>query len=166
MKEAKATNAKALLIGQLAQRGGVKTDTVRFYERAGLLPRAERTAAGYRVYPPKAAERLQFIRKGQALGLSLEEIKRVLRLRDSGTLPCDYVVELAERRLREVERELAEMQSFRDSLRRYLHRWKRSANPDACAAVQFCNLIEEMEIQPARAVPSSIGRRHPKRGSP
>lgn len=147
-----------LSIGELARLGGVKADTVRYYERQGLLPAPERTAAGYRQYAPDAVARLRFIRKAQALGLSLDEIKRVLRLRDSGKLPCDYVVELAARRLRNVEQELAELATFRDALRGYLRRWKRAANPDVCAAAQFCNLIEESEIESA-PVQSVAGRR-------
>ena len=121
--------------------------TQRFYERAGLLPRPERTATGYRAYPPAAVHRLRFIRKAQALGLSLDEIKRVLQMRDSGTVPCDYVIGLAERRLRGVERELAGLQVVRDALHRCLRHWKRTANPDACAAAQFCNLIEAVELK-------------------
>ena len=149
-------NAKPLFVGQLARQAGVKSDTVRFYERAGLLPHPERTAAGYRAYPPKAANRLRFIRQAQVLGLSLGEIKRVLRMRDSGKLPCDFVIELAQRRLREVERELADLEGVRDSLRRYVRHWKRTANPDACAAVQFCNLIEEIELKLAPKAETQI----------
>ena len=156
-------NANPLLVGQLARQAGVKADTVRFYERAGLLPHPERTAAGYRAYPSDAANRLRFIRQAQALGLSLDEIKRVLRMRDSGKLPCDYVIELAERRLREVERELAGLQGVRDSLRRYVRHWKRTANPDACAAVQFCNLIEEVELKLTPNAESPVRRGRLKR---
>ena len=156
-------NAKPLLVGQLARQAGVKSDTVRFYERAGLLPRPERTAAGYRTYPPEVGNRLRFIRQAQALGLSLDEIKRVLRMRDSGKLPCDFVIELAQRRLREVERELAGLEGVRDALRRYVRHWKRTANPDACAAVQFCNLIEEIELKLAPNAESQVRRGRLKR---
>ena len=142
-------NSRPLLVGQLARQAGVKADTVRFYERAGLLPHPERTAAGYRDYPPETAARLRFIRQAQALGLSLDEIKRVLRMRDSGKLPCDFVIELTVRRLREVEREVAGLKAVRDSLRRYVRHWKRTANSDACASAEFCNLIEEIEIKVA-----------------
>ena len=151
-------NAKPLLVGQLARQADVKSDTVRFYEQAGLLPRPERTAAGYRAYPPDAANRLRFIRQAQALGLSLDEIKRVLRMRDSGKLPCDFVIELAQRRLREVERELAGLEGVRDSLRRYVRHWQRTANPDVCAAAQFCNLIEDIELKLAPQGETQIRR--------
>src|SRR5262249_15356925 len=85
-------NGKKLLVGQIARLAGVKSDTLRFYERAGLMPQTERTAGGYRAYRPDAVERLHFIRKAQALGFSLDQVKRILRLRQSGSLPCDYVI--------------------------------------------------------------------------
>jgi len=139
-------NGKRLLVGQIASLGGVKTDTLRFYERAGLMPKTERTAGGYRAYGPDAVERLRFIRKAQALGFSLDQVKRILRLRQSGSLPCDYVIELAEQRLKETDQELRRLKQFRAALGRYVHHWKRTANHDACAARQFCNLIEEIDV--------------------
>ena len=139
-------NGKRLLVGQIASLGGVKTDTLRFYERAGLMPKTERTAGGYRAYGPGAVERLRFIRKAQALGFSLDQVKRILRLRQSGSLPCDYVIELAEQRLKETDQELRRLKQFRAALGRYVHHWKRTANHDACAARQFCNLIEEIDV--------------------
>jgi len=69
---------KHYLIGQLAKLAGVKSDTVRFYERKGLLPRATRSATDYRIYDDAAVERLSFVRKAQALGFSLDEIGRIL----------------------------------------------------------------------------------------
>jgi MerR family transcriptional regulator, copper efflux regulator len=72
--------AATLLIGELARQSGVKPDTVRFYERAGLLAAPARTAAGYRVYDGAARERIQFIKRAQALGFSLDEIRRILSL--------------------------------------------------------------------------------------
>ncbi len=140
---------KPLLIGELARRAGISPDTIRFYERAGLMPRPDRSGAGYRHYTPECAARLGFIRKAQALGMSLDEVKRLLRLRESGTPPCGLVIEFASGRLRKVELELAGLQRFRDSLKGWVRRWKRTANPKACAAASFCNLIEELDLEPA-----------------
>ncbi len=137
---------KPLLIGQLAKLAGVKPDSVRFYERSGLLPKAERTQSGYRVYDEAALKQLRFIKQAQALGFTLDEIKGVLRMRDSGRAPCGRVIEVAAHRLREVERKLAEWRAFRDVLRGYLRRWKREANSGMCAAADFCNLIEAIEV--------------------
>jgi DNA-binding transcriptional MerR regulator len=134
------------MVGQIARIAGVKPDTLRFYERAGLMPKAERTEGGYRAYGLDAVARLDFIRKAQALGFSLDQIKRILRLRQSGSVPCDYVIELAEQRLRNAEQELRQLQQFCDALRRYVQNCKRTANPNACAANRFCNLIEEIDL--------------------
>ena len=67
----------SLLIGELARQSGVKPDTVRFYEREGLLAAPARTAAGYRVYDSAARDRIRFIKRAQALGFSLDEIRRI-----------------------------------------------------------------------------------------
>src|SRR3972149_1456098 len=94
---------KRLFIGQLAQLVGVGVDTVRFYERAGLLQRPERTAAGYRLYAPEALARLRFIRKAQALGFTLDEIKRILSLRGQGAATCRCVIAIAGATLSDTE---------------------------------------------------------------
>ena len=70
-----------LTIGQLAQIGGVNLETIRYYERAGLLPKPPRTVSGYRLFPPDAPRRLQFIKRTQELGFSLAEIRDLLSLR-------------------------------------------------------------------------------------
>ncbi len=131
---------KPLLIGQIAKLAGVKSDTVRFYERTGLLPRPTRTAAGYRAYDETAARQLRFVRKAQALGFSLDEIRRILSLRGGGRKTCDRVLAIAEATLEETERRLAELQTFRDDLKRTVATWRKPSKR-ACAA-EFCALIE------------------------
>ena len=76
--------SKKLTIGRLAREAGVGIDTVRFYERRGLLPAPERTAAGYRLYDTDAAARILFIRRAKRLGFTLDEIMTLLRLQDEG----------------------------------------------------------------------------------
>lgn len=126
----------------------MKPDTVRFYERAGLMPKTERTTGGYRAYGPDAVKRLHFIRKAQTLGFTLEQVRRILRLRQTGSLPCDYVIGLAEQRVKEADQELRRLERLRNALRGYIGHWKRTASPNACAATQFCNLIEEIDVEP------------------
>ncbi len=133
--------AKPLLIGQLAKLAGVKSDTVRFYERTGLLPQAKRTGAGYRSYDQAAAKQLLFVKKAQALGFSLDEIRRIIGLRGHGKETCRCVVAMAEGSLAETERKLRELQQFRDSLAANLKRWRR-APAGSKAAAEFCALIE------------------------
>lgn len=131
---------KPLLIGQVAKLAGVKPDTVRFYERTGLLPRPTRTAAGYRVYGDAAARQLRFVKKAQGLGFSLDEVRRILSLRGGGKKTCDRVLAIAEATLGDTERRLAELQTFRDDLKRTVTNWRKPSKR-ACAA-EFCALIE------------------------
>jgi DNA-binding transcriptional MerR regulator len=134
-------------VSDLALSAGIKPDTVRFYEKLGLIPKPNRTVSGYRTYPPDTVKRVRFIRRAQALGFTLAEIGQILRLRESGKPPCDSVIRMAEDHLRATDRELAKLKSFRDALFRYVRQWKRMANPDVCAASTFCNLIEELVIE-------------------
>ncbi len=136
---------KPLLIGQVADAAGVKADTVRFYERVGLLAKPERAASGYRVYTDAAVKRVQFIRKAQALGFSLDEIRRILTLRREGGEPCQRVIAMAEATLSETETKLRELSAFRDALARNLKRWTRSRRGKSGA--EFCKLIEAADAQ-------------------
>ena len=113
-----APRPQQLTIGRLARRAGVGIDTVRFYERARLLPRPERTASGYRSYADADVERLRFIRRAKALGFSLEEIAELLRLSE-GKGGRAGVKALAEKRLRDLDRKIRELTVFRDTLARY-----------------------------------------------
>ena len=119
----------------------MKSDTVRFYERKGLLPRAARSAADYRIYDDAAVERLRFVRKAQALGFSLNEIGRILSLRGRGKETCRCVVSIAEATLAETKTKLKELQKFRDGLAANLKRWRGQAGREKAAA-EFCALIE------------------------
>lgn len=125
-------------IGQLADQVGLNTKTIRYYEQVGLLREPDRTPAGYRIYEPDDVDRLAFIRRAQQLDLRLDEIAEILTLRDSGQPPCDYVQGVAEARLADVERRIAEMQHARDELRTLLARVDRLPSSDA----RFCDLIE------------------------
>jgi DNA-binding transcriptional MerR regulator len=127
-------------IGELAERSGVPVKTIRYYEEIGVLARAERTPSGYRDYDEPAIDRLAFVRAGQAVGLTLGEIRQVVALRERGEAPCAHVVELVERRAREIERRIAEMQRLRGELRRLADR-ARDLDPADCAPDQVCHVI-------------------------
>jgi DNA-binding transcriptional MerR regulator len=104
-------------IGTLAHSAGVTTKTIRFYERSGLLPEPPRTPSGYRDYPAESAERLEFIRGAQSAGLSLEEIRLVLRVRDEGAARGGHAEELLAVQLRRVEQRIHDLTRTRDALR-------------------------------------------------
>jgi MerR family mercuric resistance operon transcriptional regulator len=109
--------------GELAQQCGVSTDTLRHYERIGVLARPPRTAAGYRRYPPEAAARVQLVRRALGVGCTLEELARILGVRDRGGAPCRQVRSLAADKLQEVERQIADLSRLRDRLRALLADW-------------------------------------------
>jgi DNA-binding transcriptional MerR regulator len=93
-----------MLIGDIARLSELSPATIRYYEEIGLLTAPTRTDSGYRRYSSAAVEELRFIRKGQALGFSLEEIGEILKISRAGTAPCGHVLEVAERNLAATER--------------------------------------------------------------
>ncbi len=108
-----------LKIGELASAAGVSTDTVRYYERLGLLPGASRSRAGYRLYTNADVERLRFVKQAQAFGFSLDEIKELLPGREAGLSECRRVRDLVGSKLEEIDARLAELRAFRRLLAAY-----------------------------------------------
>lgn len=104
-------------IGELAQRTGVAVDTVRFYERQGLLPPPLRRASGYRSYAVADVARLRFVRRAKALGFTLEEIRGLLALSDRREDDMGGLKAAAAVKLADVERRLQELTRIRDGLR-------------------------------------------------
>ena len=103
-------------IGQLATQAGVAIDTVRYYERQGLLPPPERRASGYRQYGQDDISRLRFIRRAKDLGFSLQEIQDLLRLSGSPDADRGEVRALAQHRLADIERRMRELDAMRATL--------------------------------------------------
>jgi MerR family mercuric resistance operon transcriptional regulator len=143
----------ALRSGQLADKAGVSVDTLRHYERRGLLPSAKRLANGYRSYPPEALERVLLIQQAMSVGFRLDELARLLRARERGHPPCREVRALAESKLEEVEEHLKILARFRAALRATLRDWDarlRNRNGDEPA-----RLLEALVAGPARGIPHS-----------
>lgn len=127
-------------IGEVAQRVGLATSAIRFYEDRGLLPEPERTKSGYRDYDPGVVDRIRFIRAGQAVGLTLRELNEVLEIRDQGESPCRHVSDLLDARIHEVSHRIEELHS----LRRDLTRLRTSASgldPADCQPESVCRII-------------------------
>src|SRR5207249_11512469 len=97
----------ALKVGAVAKAAGVGVQTLHYYERLGLLPKPERSAANYRLYSPETIRRVQFIKKARAVGLTLEDTKQILDLKDHGRAPCQRVVKLADKQLQEMDARLS-----------------------------------------------------------
>lgn len=103
-------------IGELAAQLGINPRTIRYYEGIGLLPAADRTGANYRRYQAGDADRLTFIKTAQRLGLSLDEIREILALRDRGEAPCGYVRRVLARELDAIDDRIAELRTLRGEL--------------------------------------------------
>lgn len=109
---------QALRIGQLAAATGTKVNTIRFYEDAGLLPRAARTPSGRRIYDEPDFRRLRFIRQARGLGFGLDEIRSLLALTDKPDRDCAEVNAMTEAHINATERKIAQLLDLRDELTR------------------------------------------------
>jgi DNA-binding transcriptional MerR regulator len=105
-----------LTVSKLAEKVGVGSDTIRYYEREGLIPPAPRTESGYRVYDEGAVRRVRFIRSSQRFGLRLREIKGLLEVIDRGLCPCGHASDLLTARIAEIDQQLAELRELRSDL--------------------------------------------------
>ncbi len=129
-------------IGEIARSVGLATSAIRFYEEKGLLPEPERTASGYRDYDPSVIDRLQFIRAGQAVGLTLRELSQVLNIRDQGEAPCRHVAELIDERISEVDQSLKDLRALRRDLVG-LREHADEIDPAECAPESVCRIIND-----------------------
>jgi DNA-binding transcriptional MerR regulator len=127
-------------IGELAEAAGVTSKTLRYYERIGLLAPPSRSQSGYREYQRDVLARLGFIKAGQALGLSLGEIRPVIGLRDRGETPCDHVSQLLARRTAELDERIEDLRRLRRELTRLTRRARR-LDPMKCDPRGICHLI-------------------------
>ena len=128
-------------IGKLATSTGVTVQTIRFYERQGILPEPQRKESGYRVYSDADIRRLRFIRQAKSLGFSLDEIRDILRMRERGHCPCKDVIGIAERHLQGLNRQIEHLTKFRYELERAVRSWRRSGHQTLSAGA-ICTLIE------------------------
>ncbi|MGD2042857.1 MAG: heavy metal-responsive transcriptional regulator [Acidimicrobiia bacterium] len=127
-------------IGQLAERTGVSTKAIRYYEDIGVLPEPDRASNGYRTYDVAAADRISFIQDAQSAGLSLTEIQLILDLRDGGETTCHHVIGTLEQHLAEVDRQMEELKRTRRRLGEIVDR-ARSLDPAHCDDPNRCQTI-------------------------
>ena len=133
-------HARRLLAGDVAKQLGIGVQTLHYYEREGLITPPDRTEAGYRLYTPASITRVAFIKKAQALGLPLQEIKEVVRLVERGTCPCGHVQKALAERLAEVDRRLKELRSFRRELAAVVERCGELGAQ--CTEGDICSIVE------------------------
>ncbi len=131
-----------MTISEVARAAGVSPKAIRVWEAKGLIPTAPRTEAGYRTFAESDLARLQFIRQSKAIGLTLDEIRNVIVLRDAGTSPCARVLEAIDAHLRTIERSIAELVQLQQTLIK-----AKSAGGTTCPGrdrTEFCQIIETM----------------------
>lgn len=125
-------------IGELAAEFHLNPRTLRYYEDIGLLPSTQRNPSGYRHYDDRDRVRLRFIVQAKAVGLTLDEIKGVLEVRERGERPCTHVARLVDGKLADLERQLRVLTAFREEL---LTLREAARHPADCAG-EVCGLIE------------------------
>jgi len=135
----------------LARQAGVSADTLRHYERKGVLPRPPRSANGYRRYPPEALARVQVIRRALTIGFRLDELARVLKERDAGGAPCRKVRAIVASRLADLEQRLVQLTTLRDELHVLLADWdeKLDGLPTGRQARLPDGLVSGSQVRPA-----------------
>lgn len=136
----------SLRIGEVAARTGLTAPTIRYYESIGLLRNPARSASGYRHYSEQTVEELAFIKKGQALGFSLDELAQILTLSRAGRTPCTHVLTMARRHLAAVEERIRQFRRFRNQLAAELAKWEGEPTP-TCHGL--CKIIASADPEPA-----------------
>ena len=116
---------RSLRAGTLSNAAGVSTDTLRHYERLGLLKKPPRTQGGYRAYPPESLDQVLLIRNALAAGFTLKELAAILRVRDGGGAPCRKVASLAHEKVNQLSAQIVHLIRLRDSLKRTVDDWDR-----------------------------------------
>ena len=130
---------KKLKSGELAKRAEVNVETLRFYERKGLLPTPPRRDSGYREYPVESIRLIRFIKRAQELGFSLREIRELMALRVQPGVTCAEVCEKAERKVSEVQRKIADLKA----IERALH--KLTASCSGRGPATDCPILEHLD---------------------
>ena len=124
-----------LTIGRMAEQAGVGIDTVRFYERRGLLPEPRRTAAGYRLYGEDSINRIRFVRRAKRLGFTLDEIENLLKLQDQGGRKSE-VKEITTRKLQQIDAKIADLSRMRTVLKTLATECSGRGNVSSCPIIE------------------------------
>jgi|KBSSwiStaDraftv2_1062776.scaffolds.fasta_scaffold225677_3 Predicted transcriptional regulators len=141
----------------LATATGVSTDTLRHYERLGLLPGVTRTRSGYRRYRPDQVGRVQLIQRALVVGFSLQDLARALRRRDTASPPCRHVHALVAQRFAELEQQIDDLARLRDAMRGLLVEWdQRLARTGAGQPARLLDMLTSSE-----AIASVMSERRP-----
>ena len=138
--------------GDVARLTGVSADTIRHYERLGILPKSERTEGGYRIYSPSAVQRVQLTQRALQLGFSLKELSEILRTRDNGGAPCKRVLTLTEEKLRSLGQQIQELRRTQAYMRQLVRDWRRKMKqtPPGSKAMLLHSLADKIKPKSAQ----------------
>ncbi len=123
----------SLTIGALARAAGVNVETIRYYQRVGLITEPPRPATGYRTYPPDTIDRIRFIKRAQKLGFRLREIRELLEL---GEASCHDVQQRAQQKREQIDRQIADLQALRETLDRLIQTCNERGESRSCPIVE------------------------------
>jgi MerR family transcriptional regulator, copper efflux regulator len=127
--------AASMKIGEIAGRSGVGVETIRYYEREGLLPEPERRPSGYRQYDGSTVERLEYIRRAKDLGFTLAEIRVLLELSFAARAGCDHILRRAEAKVADIEEKIRSLRLMKRSLGRIVRRCRVKNSTEHCPLV-------------------------------
>ena len=133
----------SLKIGHVAERGGVNRQTIRYYEREGLLPKPPRLASGYRMFPDAAVRRVRFIKRAQELGFSLAEIRDLLSLRDETGAGAREMRERAEAKIADIEQKISALRAMKYALS------KMTEKCPGCGPLSECPILDALDAKGA-----------------
>jgi MerR family transcriptional regulator, copper efflux regulator len=137
--------AHGVQIGKAAQQTGLSVDTIRFYEKEGLLMQPPRSEGGFRLYTSRSIEHLQFIRKAQELGFSLSEIRELTVIQDERTEACTHVRDLIEQRLKAVRQKIQNLATLEEHLKAALTKCRHALKNDTAGPHhEYCPVLESI----------------------
>lgn len=151
---------ETMRIGEVAVRAGVHIQTLRFYERRGLLQAPHRQRSGYREYPPEAVQIVRFIKRAQDIGFTLSEIQELLRLRDREATSCPEVRAAAESKIADIDERIRRLKAMKGAL---------NALAKSCgtaAATRECPLLRALDRAPGLSPLDAPGTASPQRAAP
>ncbi|VAX19494.1 hypothetical protein MNBD_NITROSPINAE04-2459 [hydrothermal vent metagenome] len=138
---------KALTVGQLSDLTGLSRKSIRYYEQEKLIPTADRSISGYRLFPPKVAQRLSFIKKAKAIGFSLDEIRGILELSQKGQPCCDKVFAWTEDKITRIDEQIIFLKGLRSRITHYQKKWRKGGKRAVPPESEICELIESIELK-------------------
>lgn len=130
----KVTETKDFTIGALSKKAGVNIETIRYYEKIGVMPKPARSAGGNRVYDEQQVKRLSFIRRSRELGFSLDEIRELLRMVDENTFTCAEIAALSQKHLDDIKAKIKDLKKIERHMKGMLSQCSKDNTPD-CAII-------------------------------